>query len=168
MNNILFWEEIQTEAAKHERKLDPFMIAAIVFAESNFNPNAVSPCGAVGLMQLMPGTDKWLDGDIDGKDPVGNLDNGCQFLAQLRHWVEKNYPYGEILNQPWDEGWKLVWACYNWGMGNIEKMMKKSREENGNIKGLLFECWEKYVPRETSAYVVKIAKRWQEYITGAT
>ena len=159
---IPFIKEITEAAVKYS--LDPLMVAAVVKAESAFDPNAVSPCGAVGLMQLMPATDKWIDGDIDGKDPVGNLDTGCRKESQLRAWVEQNYPYGLLLNQPWDEGWKLVWACYNWGMGNVLKMMKKCRQENGDIKGLLFEVWMRYVPKETSDYVQKIERFWREFI----
>jgi len=67
-------------AGRHE--IDAALIMAIVHAESRYNPNAVSAKGAMGLMQLMPGTAEDL-GVKDGFNPEENLDGGVRYFKQL-------------------------------------------------------------------------------------
>jgi soluble lytic murein transglycosylase-like protein len=63
-------------------QIDPDFVASVVKAESGFNPTAVSPKGAQGLMQLMPGTAARL-GAGDVFDPAANLGAGTKYLRQL-------------------------------------------------------------------------------------
>lgn len=63
-------------------RLDPALVRAVVKAESNYDPRAVSTAGALGLMQLMPGTAQ----DLDVKnplDPEENVRGGAQYLRYL-------------------------------------------------------------------------------------
>jgi len=69
-------------AAARRHGLDPGLVLAVVSVESGFRPQAVSPKGAQGLMQLMPGTASSL-GVADAFDPVQNLDGGTRHLGQL-------------------------------------------------------------------------------------
>jgi soluble lytic murein transglycosylase-like protein len=62
--------------------LDPDLVIAVVSVESGFRPQAVSPKGAQGLMQLMPRTAESL-GVVDAFDPEENLDGGVRHLVQL-------------------------------------------------------------------------------------
>ena len=62
--------------------LEPTLVAAVVRAESGWNARAVSPKGALGLMQLMPATARDL-GVEDPFDPIANLDGGCRYLRQM-------------------------------------------------------------------------------------
>ena len=62
--------------------VDPALLAALVRAESNFNPNAVSPAGAQGLTQLMPGTARGL-GVTNAFDPAQALNGGAKYLRQM-------------------------------------------------------------------------------------
>jgi soluble lytic murein transglycosylase-like protein len=69
-------------AAARRHGLDPNLVMAVVSVESGFHPQAVSPKGAQGLMQLMPKTASSL-GVADAFDPVQNLDGGTRHLGQL-------------------------------------------------------------------------------------
>ena len=80
--------------------LDPKLVLAVIRAESNFNPRARSPKGAVGLMQLMPGTARRF-GVKDIHDPLQNLVGGMAYLK----WLTGHF----------DGDLKLVLAGYNAG-----------------------------------------------------
>jgi len=80
--------------------IPPILVAAIVEAESEFNPRAVSRRGARGLMQLMPGTASSLKVS-DTFDPYENIEGGVRHLRQLMDRYHGNLP--------------LVLAAYNAG-----------------------------------------------------
>ncbi len=82
------------------------LLKAVAKAESNFNPDATSHCGAMGIMQLMPSTAESL-GVKDAYDPYENIMGGAKLLSQL----DKLY----------DGNTKLMLAGYNAGPGNVEK-----------------------------------------------
>jgi soluble lytic murein transglycosylase-like protein len=71
---------IATVAAQNQ--LPAALLHAVVKVESSYNPNAVSPKGAVGLMQLMPATAERF-GVTDATDPAANLSGGARYLRQL-------------------------------------------------------------------------------------
>jgi murein DD-endopeptidase MepM/ murein hydrolase activator NlpD len=92
------------EAAK-ETGLDVSLLEAVAAVESEFNPNAVSPAGALGIMQLMPYTVKEL-GISDPFDPRENILGGAKYLKTL---VDR---FGKT---------DIALAAYNAGAGNVEK-----------------------------------------------
>jgi soluble lytic murein transglycosylase-like protein len=61
--------------------LSPTLLSALVWQESRWNPQAVSPKGAIGLTQLMPGTARDLG--VNPADPVANLTGGARYLRYL-------------------------------------------------------------------------------------
>jgi soluble lytic murein transglycosylase-like protein len=68
---------IERAALRHG--VEPALLAALVWAESGFDPGARSHAGAIGLSQLMPGTAAGLG--VDPHDPQQNLDGGARYLA---------------------------------------------------------------------------------------
>lgn len=77
--DVLYAEEIDRLGRVYD--VDPLLIATLVRQESGFDPTAVSPVGAVGLMQLMPETA--ADLGVDPRDPAQNLNGGVAYLASL-------------------------------------------------------------------------------------
>lgn len=87
---------IVREARRHG--LDPLMVAALIEIESRFDPLAVSPAGAYGLMQLMPPTARSLSPDTRSLraahlfNPVLNIELGTAYLSQLVHRFDGDLP----------------------------------------------------------------------------
>lgn len=81
---------IQSAARLHG--IDAGLIKAVIHVESAFNPRAISPKGARGLMQLMPGTAKDL-GVVNSFNPHHNIYGGARYLAQLLKRHEGNVQY---------------------------------------------------------------------------
>ncbi len=61
--------------------ISPLLLDALVWQESRWNHRAVSPKGALGLTQLMPGTARDLG--VDARDPLANLDGGARYLRMM-------------------------------------------------------------------------------------
>lgn len=105
-------------AAAQKYNLDPRLIRSQIKTESSFDPKAVSPVGAKGLMQLMPATAADL-GVADSFDPAQNIEGGAKYMRQLLDRYQGN--------------WEKALAAYNGGMGRLDKvgmegMPKESRD----------------------------------------
>lgn len=103
--NLTAFPEIIREAAGLHR-VDESLIRAVIHAESAYRPDAKSPKGAQGLMQLMPDTQREL-GVVDPFDPVDNIEAGTRYLAGLLRRFG-----GDVT---------LASAAYNAGPGAVER-----------------------------------------------
>ena len=158
-------DQIGIYAQKYD--LDPALIYAVIHTESEFNPKAKSPAGALGLMQLVPRTAgneayKYLykkDTLVTPEylfDPDNNIMLGSTYLHMLmtRH-------YGKIKNP--DNRRSLSVAAYNCGPGNVRKSVIAGRDvdalSNAEVVGLI----RKLAPKETQVYVPRVEGRMDLY-----
>jgi len=95
--------KVQECAKKYN--LDPNAVLALMKKESSFNPYKPSPAGAIGPMQLMPGTAKELG--VNPYNLYENIEGGCKYLAQM--------------NKTFKGDSKLAFAGYNAGGGAVKK-----------------------------------------------
>jgi len=100
-------EDLAAQAAKKYLLPDSF-VRSVMKAESGFQPNAVSPKGAIGLMQLMPDTARELG--VDPRDPGQNAEGGAQYLRTLLARYESDP--NQVL---------LALAAYNAGPGAVDR-----------------------------------------------
>ena len=122
MRFVYMWDyqqDIITYSQKNN--IDPFLVAAIIKNESNFKHKAVSGVGAVGLMQIMPETGRWIAEqmglenykDSDLYLTKTNIRMGCWYVGELDHEFKQNMT--------------LVMIAYNAGRGQTREWM----QENG-------------------------------------
>lgn len=93
-------------AAATEFGLPEALLHAVIRVESNYDPAAVSPRGAIGLMQLMPATARDL-GVADARDPASNIRGGARYLR----WLLDRF----------DDDLDRALAAYNAGPGAVER-----------------------------------------------
>jgi len=121
-----------------EQNMDPNLIRAVVMTESSFRTDAVSRCGAEGLMQLMPGTAKEL-GVADSFDPLQNVRGGT---AYLKKQIER---FGDV---------RVALAAYNTGPGRVGRL---------NITDPNDPAEYNKISEGVRGYVDKVMKYYQQY-----
>ena len=135
-----------------EYQVDPYLVAAVIHCESSNNKQAVSPVGAMGLMQIMPDTGGWIAEklEIEGFtqeqlfDPETNIRFGCWYL--------------DYLSKKFGGNRTSVLAAYNGGPGNVEKWLNDERySEDGQLTDIPFP--------ETDRYIEKVQRAYEKYLT---
>lgn len=139
---------IRKQAA--EKRLDPALIAAVIYAESKFAPQR-SSAGAEGLMQILPETAYF----------IAHLSGGSRFTASDLATPSINVAYGSYylryLLDHYDGNEMLAVAAYNAGLANVDHWVARARSEGGHlaIAAIPFP--------ETRAYVERVLSAQQDY-----
>lgn len=123
------WLEPIIAKASSRYGVETGLIKAVIKAESNFNPTAVSSAGARGLMQLMPGTARSL-GVNDSFDPEQNVMAGTRFLRDLLDRYN-----GDV---------DSALAAYNWGPGNVDRRPERMPSETRNYLTRVKQLYASY------------------------
>ena len=126
------------------------LLAAVIKTESDFNPEAVSGAGAVGLMQLLPSTAETIAESLKVEynadmltDPKTNIAYGCYYLSYLY----RNLGYN----------WATACAAYNAGIGRVKSWLKNEEysDDGKTLKNIPFD--------ETNRYIKEIERTREKY-----
>lgn len=136
----MYFQYFDEALLKYNLPLELKMISVI---ESSLNPNAVSPAGAIGLWQFMPGTAKLMGLDFnrvvdERRDPKKSADAAARYFVKLY----------SIFND-----WNLALAAYNCGPNRVLSAIDAAGGEKD------FWAIRKYLPRETQNYIPKLIDR---------
>lgn len=138
---------VQAQAAAYE--LEESLVYAVIKAESNFDPQAESSAGAIGLMQMMPETFYWMQTHVGETydvsalyEPEVSIRFGCALLRLLLS------EYGDLT---------VALCAYNAGMGNVASWLSNSAysDDGKTLKAIPFG--------ETDAYVEKVLAYKETY-----
>jgi len=143
---LKYKDEIDYISKKYDIKAD--LIAGIIYAESNFNPDAVSQKGAIGIMQILPETAEWLCEIMKIPyskkmlfNPLYNIELGTFYLTYLKEKFS---------------GANACIAAYNAGEGNISLWLENDGyTQNGDIRTTPF--------KQTNAYIEKVNRAIEHY-----
>jgi len=145
MRYVYMWD-YQQDIITYSKKnnVDPFLVAAIIKNESRYDHKAKSPVGAIGLMQIMPETGRWIANQMGIKDyktedlftSRTNIRMGCWYVGELYHEFQGNMA--------------LVMMAYNAGRGQTAAWMEQN---NWNYD---FNQLEKIPYPETREYVQRV------------
>jgi soluble lytic murein transglycosylase-like protein len=170
VNSKTFEQMLQAAAERYD--LDIHLLHAIAETESRFNPHAVSPAGAIGVMQLMP-----TSGGLDAMRSLGlprlptrnelynpkiNIELGARYVALL----DQHY-FAEVLNPKTRE--LLVIAAYNGGMNNALKVFAADKDRairtiNALAPQMVYDALKnRHTSAETRGYVQKVTLAKQRY-----
>jgi len=137
-------------------QIDPALVYAFMRQESSFNPRALSPAGARGLMQIMPLTARLLDGhDFRGRtdelyEPGLNMALGQKYLGML---LDNDVVQGDLIR---------LAAAYNGGPGNLAKWQQRSDKRGDPADDALLFI-ETVPSPETRSYITRVLYNYWIY-----
>lgn len=150
VEKLVYPEDYYDDVMKYsaEYAVPAELVFAIIKVESNFDRNAKSHAGAMGLMQMMPKTYEWLAKDHFGEvalvgmlhDPSTSIRYGTYYLRYLHS------RFGS---------WEKAIIAYNWGETNFFAFL----DEHGYTEG----DYSSIPVRETRNYVKKVMHHWEKY-----
>jgi soluble lytic murein transglycosylase len=146
----LQYDDIIRKQAK-AKNLDPALIAAVIYAESRFEPQT-SSAGAKGLMQILPSTATFIAKKSGGKD----FEQGD--LATPRVNISYGAFYLRYLLNIYDGNEMLALAAYNAGLGRVTQWIRQEK-----VEGRAFNKVGEIPFPETRGYVAEVIKTKERY-----
>lgn len=136
--------------ANYASKFGP-LAGGMIHAESKGNPNAVSPVGAQGIIQIMPATAakpgySMSPIDLKNTTPEEQIRWGMEYRSR----IQKAHGFTE----------DQATAAYNAGAGKVQQAIKQAKDSGGN--------WLSYLPKETRDYVPRVNKATYQYANGGS
>lgn len=136
--------------ANYASKFGP-LAGGMIHAESRGNPNAVSPVGAQGIVQIMPKTAanpgyKMSPIDLKNSTPEEQIRWGMEYRSR----IQKAHGFSE----------DQATAAYNAGAGRVQQAIKQAKDSGGN--------WLSYLPKETRDYVPRVNRATAQYANGGS
>ena len=152
--NFLFYEHFypvkykeEILSASQEFSVKKELIASVINVESNFNANALSNAGAVGLMQIMPSTAKWLCGKL-------NEDYDEEKLIEPKYNIRLGTYYLKYLSERFSD-LKTALASYNAGPTLVSNWLLEYSEDGVTLDEIPYS--------ETMQYVKKVERNLKVY-----
>lgn len=143
----------EIEAAAQEFGLEPAHLYAVVLAESSFRPDAVSSVGAVGLMQIMPDTGRWLAGKLGMKDTfTPDMLTDPAVNVRLGSW------YLRFLLDRYGGDMTCATAAFHAGQGTVDQWLSNPAYSPDDATLAFIEY------DSTSNYVKKVLKYYEKYL----
>ena len=142
-----YWSTVSAQA--QNKRLDPYLVLSVMRQESVFDPDAVSPAQAHGLMQLLPSTASRVSGitpeaNLPLSDPSFNIQTGTTYFRQLLDRYGENFV--------------LAVAAYNSGENAVDRWLRR-------YPGLAPDEFVEHISyRETRNYVRQVMKNYRTYL----
>jgi soluble lytic murein transglycosylase len=121
--------------------VDPNLVAAVINTESKFSVDVSSSKGAMGLMQIMPDTGKWIAETLELQDFNKDMIRNPELNIRMGTW------YLNKLSEDFNGDYMLILAAYNGGPGNVTKWLEdeKYSSDGENLHEIPFKETKNYV-----------------------
>ncbi|MFD1956564.1 lytic transglycosylase domain-containing protein [Paenibacillus thailandensis] len=150
MYPIKYMDDIRASSEAYD--LEPQLVAAIIRTETNYSLGKVSSKGALGLMQIMPDTAKWVSEQAGFRNVTEEA-----LLKRADVSIEVGSWYLKSLHKQFDENSIAAVAAYNAGPGNVKKWLE-SGQWNGELKTA-----DRIPFGETRHYVQRVLYYYDKY-----
>jgi len=134
-----------------EYGVDPYLIFAVIKVESNFKSDAISSKNAIGLMQILPDTGRWIANKVGIKNYSDDMLFEPKYNIQMGTW------YLTYLLKTFNGNIQLAVAAYNGGSGNVDAWLKDKRfsKDGKQLHAVPYP--------ETNRYIKKVLAVYQMY-----
>ncbi len=139
---LLYSDYVETYSEMYDVPQE--IVYAVIKTESDFDPNAISSIGAIGLMQLVPATFEWVCGKENIEYTAENIKNPEVNIRCGVYYLSYCYSQFEI--------WETAYAAYNAGCNRVKQwVLDENMAENGHLTDIPYSETRNYVKKVSSA-----------------